>query len=80
MGGRQPTGDVLLRWLAEAFDARAWHGTPLSGALRGVTAARAAWRPGAGRHNIWEVGQIQLLKRLAPRVSAAGHGAPVHGR
>ncbi len=55
MGDRQPPGDVLRRLLDEAFDARAWHGTPLYGALRGVTAARAAWRPGAGRHNIWEV-------------------------
>lgn len=33
---------------------QAWHGgpTPL-GALRGVGAAQARWRPGTGRHSIW---------------------------
>jgi hypothetical protein len=39
----------------EGFDARAWHGTPLRGAVRGVTAVTAAWRPAPARHNIWEI-------------------------
>jgi hypothetical protein len=46
---------VLLRLLDEAFDARAWHGTPLRGSVRGVSAKQAAWRPAANRHNIWEL-------------------------
>lgn len=46
---------LLLRMLDEAFDARAWHGTVLRGALRRVTATQAAWRPSGGRHNIWEL-------------------------
>jgi hypothetical protein len=44
----------LLRALDEACDHRAWHGTNLRGSVRGLTAARALWRPAAGRHNILE--------------------------
>jgi len=28
--------------------------TDLSQSIKGVTAKQAAWRPGRGRHNIWE--------------------------
>jgi len=41
--------------LNESFRAKAWHGPTLRGALRGVTAEQAAWRPAPGRHNIWEL-------------------------
>jgi uncharacterized damage-inducible protein DinB len=41
--------------LGQAFNLKAWHGTTLRGALRGVTAAAALWRPGPARHNIWEL-------------------------
>jgi hypothetical protein len=47
----------LLRWnLQPGAGRRSWHGgpTPL-GALRGVTAAQAAWRPTRGRKSIWEL-------------------------
>jgi hypothetical protein len=44
-----------LALIDEAYDRKAWHGTTLRGSLRGVTAAQAAWRPGKGRHNIWEI-------------------------
>ncbi|MGE0359684.1 MAG: DinB family protein [Vicinamibacterales bacterium] len=47
--------DVLLALLDEAYDHRSWHGTNLRGALRGLTPATAAWRPGPARHNIWEL-------------------------
>ncbi len=50
-----PDIQLLLRMIDEAFDARAWHGTTLRGAVRRVTATRAAWRPAPGRHNIWEL-------------------------
>ena len=46
---------LILNLIDQAFDHRAWHGTNLKGSLRGMTAAEAAWRPGAGRHNAWEV-------------------------
>jgi uncharacterized damage-inducible protein DinB len=46
---------ILLRALDEAYDKAAWHGTNLRGALRGVTAREASWRPAPGRHNIREI-------------------------
>jgi len=44
----------LLLAIDQAFDHPAWHGTNLRGSIRGLTAADAMWRPGAGRHNVWE--------------------------
>jgi hypothetical protein len=44
----------LLTILDEAYDKRSWHGPNLRGAIRGVTAKQAAWRPAKGAHNIWE--------------------------
>lgn len=46
---------LLLRVFDQAFTAPSWHGTPLWGALRGVTARDALRRPAPGRHNIWEL-------------------------
>jgi len=46
---------ILLALLDEAFDKKSWHGPNLRGAIRGVTAGPAAWRPGGDRHNIWEL-------------------------
>jgi len=48
---------LLLDVCDQAFDHRAWHGTPLAGAIRGVSHRDALWRPppGKGRHNIWEI-------------------------
>src|SRR2546428_8378576 len=47
--------DLLFRILDDAYERKAWHGTNLRGSLRGVTAQEALWRPGPGRHNIWEL-------------------------
>jgi hypothetical protein len=49
------TVDVLLAGCDRAYDRKSWHGTNLRGALRGLTAREAAWRPGRGRHNVWEI-------------------------
>lgn len=46
---------VLLAVYDQAFRAPAWHGTPLWGTLRGVTARDALRRPAPRRHNIWEL-------------------------
>jgi len=48
---------LLLQVLDEAFVARGWQGATLSGAVRGLTAQQALWRPGRlrSRHNIWEL-------------------------
>ena len=45
----------MIALIDEAFDGRAWHGPTLRRAVAGVTPAQAAWRPGTGRHNIWEL-------------------------
>ena len=52
---RDPRIVLLLQIYDQAFDRAAWHGTPLGGALRGVTPDAARWRPARGRHCIWEV-------------------------
>jgi uncharacterized damage-inducible protein DinB len=41
--------------LRRAFDGEAWHGDSLFEILNGVTAGRAAARPIAGAHTIWEL-------------------------
>ncbi|HWC00490.1 MAG TPA: DinB family protein [Bryobacteraceae bacterium] len=46
---------VLLDLLDEAFDKKSWHGPNLRASLRGISAEQATWRPGEGRHNIWEL-------------------------
>jgi len=50
-----PEIERLLGLLDEAYKRAAWHGPNLRGSIRGVTAHEAAWRPKAGRHNIWEI-------------------------
>ncbi len=46
---------LLMEILDQGYERKAWHGPNLKGSLRGVTAEEAAWRPGPGRHNIWEI-------------------------
>lgn len=48
------TGELVLRLFDEAYKKKTWHGPNLRQAIRGVSAKEAAWRPRAGRHNIWE--------------------------
>lgn len=54
---RGGSGEVrlLLDSIDEAFDRHSWHGTNLRGSLRGVGERELSWRPGEGRHNIWEI-------------------------
>ena len=49
------TKSMLLDGMDEAFHRKSWHGPNLRGAIRGVTAEQAAWRPAGDRHNIWEL-------------------------
>lgn len=46
---------LLLQLLSEAYEKKTWHGPNLRQSIRGVSARAAAWRPGPGRHNIWEL-------------------------
>jgi hypothetical protein len=50
-----PEIEQLLLLTDEGFERKAWHGPNLKGALRGVTAEQAAWRPAPDRHNIREL-------------------------
>jgi uncharacterized damage-inducible protein DinB len=52
---QDPVLESLLSLIDEAFDHGSWHGPNLRGALRGLSAAEAAWRPAPGRHSIWEL-------------------------
>jgi len=45
----------LLTALDQAYRGRSWHGTNLRGSIRGLSIDDVVWRPGEGRHNIWEV-------------------------
>jgi hypothetical protein len=63
---------LLLDLLDEAFDRKAWHGTTLLGSLRGVSAGTAAWRPGGGRHNIWELAVHAAYWKYAVRRQLTG--------
>ncbi len=46
---------LLLDGINEGYEKRAWHGSNLRGAIRGLSAKEAAWRLSNHRHNIWEI-------------------------
>jgi len=78
---------MKTEWLDEGFDAPAWHGPNLLEAVRGVSQATASWRPGRGRHNIWElVVHAAYWKRearrrlLGARGRASGDPFPFEGQ
>jgi uncharacterized damage-inducible protein DinB len=45
----------LLFLIDTAYNHVSWHGPNLRGSIRGVSPRQAVWRPGRGRHNIWEL-------------------------
>jgi hypothetical protein len=47
--------NLLLALLDEGYQRKTWHGPNLKQSLKSVTARQASWRPGPGRHNIWEL-------------------------
>lgn len=47
--------DLILALLDEGYSKKTWHGPNLRQSLKGVNVKQAAWRPGSGRHNIWEL-------------------------
>jgi uncharacterized damage-inducible protein DinB len=63
---------LLLAMLDEAFEKSAWQGPNLRGALRGVTARQAAWRPAPGRHGIWELAVHAAYWKYAVRRRLTG--------
>jgi uncharacterized damage-inducible protein DinB len=65
---------LLLALLDEAYDHPAWHGPNLRGALRGLSAEQAAWRPGAGRNSIWEIALHCAYWKYAVHRRLSGEG------
>ena len=63
---------VLLDALEQAYRKPAWHGTNLRGSLRGLKPQQALWRPGRGRHNIWEETLHAAYWKYAVRQRLAG--------
>ena len=64
--------DALLAALDEAYGTRSWHGTNLRGSLRGLDLPALAWRPGPGRHNIWELAVHAAYWKYAVRRKLTG--------
>ncbi len=79
--------DARVRLLLEVFDqaytAPSWHGTPLKGTLRGLSAREARWRPAPKRHCIWDLvlhtayWKCMVRRRLLrdPAIAFPRHGA-----
>lgn len=67
--------------LARGHDGDAWHGTPLRQLLSGIDHERAAARPFAGGHSIWElVLHVTAWKNeVRRRVEGAPAGDPAEG-
>lgn len=66
---------ILLHLIDEAYGSPAWHGPNLKGALRGVTARQAAWRPAPGRHNLRELAVHAAYWKWAVRRRLTGEKA-----
>jgi DinB family protein len=75
-----PVIELLLEVLDQAFDQKAWHGTTLRGSLRGLTPEEAVWRPGPGRHNIWELALHTAYWKYAVSRRLAGEAIGSFGR
>jgi DinB superfamily len=73
MARRHPAIAQLVALVDEAFNRAAWHGPTLQGAVRGVTARQAAWRPARGRHNIREIVLHAAFWKHMVRRRLAGH-------
>lgn len=63
---------LILALLDEAYERKTWHGPNLKQSLKGVSVVQAAWRPGAGRHNIWEVAVHAAYWKYAVRRKIEG--------
>jgi uncharacterized damage-inducible protein DinB len=64
--------DLLLANLDEAYERKAWHGPNLRGSLRGLSVDEVKWRPGKGRHNIWELALHAAYWKYATRRRLGG--------
>jgi hypothetical protein len=49
-----PEMELLIGFLDECYEKKAWHGPNLRGSIRGLSAEEAQWRPAPARHSIAE--------------------------
>jgi|SRR5271167_2938171 len=66
------TNALLLAFLEEGYSKKTWHGPNLRQSLKGLSAKQAAWRPGRGRHNIWELALHAAYWKYAVRRKLEG--------
>jgi hypothetical protein len=66
---------LLLQVLDEAFTAKGWQGATLSGAVRGLTAKQALWRPG-GRRSRGASEGAGIVRAAQQKPTAAGQLPP----
>jgi hypothetical protein len=64
---------VVLALLDEAYEQKTWHGPNLKQSIKGLTARQASWRPGPGRHNIWEFTLHAAYWKYTVRRRILGH-------
>jgi hypothetical protein len=64
--------ELLIDSLNEAYRGPAWHGPSLRAALRGLDGRQATLRPGAGRHNCWELAVHAAFWKYAVRRRLVG--------
>ena len=67
------TQKLVLALLDEGYARKTWHGPNLKQSLKGVSVVEAAWRPGPGRHNIWEVALHAAYWKYTVRRRIEGH-------
>lgn len=63
---------LLVGVLDGAFAGRGWQGTTLTGSLRGVSPARALWRPAPAWHCIWDLVLHTAYWKYAVRCRVTG--------
>ncbi len=72
----------LVALLDESYSRQAWHGATLKGALRGMSAQQAAWRPAPSRHSVAEIVVHAAYWKYAVRRRLSGGergGFPIKG-
>jgi len=71
------THALILAVFQEGYSKKTWHGPNLRQSLKGVSAKQATWRPGPGRHNIWELTLHAAYWKYAARrrIEGGKHGS-----
>jgi hypothetical protein len=73
-GKASPELNLLLALLDEAYDRPGWHGPNLRGALRGLPAEKAAWKPARDRNNVWQLALHCAYWKYVVRMRLLGGG------